>query len=159
MSAQSNAIKAFHEENGNEYVVLDDGWILFANGAKRENCTFCALVDPPKDPYQLAKLQVKYHRTLFERAREQYDQKFEYAQQWAKASARRGESPPPPSMLEEVKELRKLVKKHQKQLAEAEAHLEDVTPDHLKRSVDEAFKQRDQERTAAFVRQLNSLKI
>jgi hypothetical protein len=60
MSQYKNRLEVFHEENGGDCVLVN-GWYVYSNGARRDENPVGALIDPPADPFERAKLQVAYH--------------------------------------------------------------------------------------------------
>lgn len=65
-------IAAFDKSHGAS--VYHDGWIRFVDGAYREANPLGLMVDPPTEPYELAKRKSHYHKIVFERAVRAFDQ-------------------------------------------------------------------------------------
>lgn len=62
-------VKKFHRENGDKYVVINDGQhIVFANGASRETGEWGRMDDPPESLRERIGMMLVYWQVLYDRA-------------------------------------------------------------------------------------------
>jgi len=126
-------VEKFDIENGMDAILVDGGaWLLFSNGARREVSPIGALVDPPANLYERARLIVKYHQTKLGLAVQEFNHvKLEYVR-YAKVAMSQGPNCPlADDKTEAVTKLNKLkakVRVCQAHLDEAHQNLEKHTP-------------------------------
>ena len=130
----NSRIKAFDDSHGN--FVYVDGWLLFEDGAQRENNPLGALIDPPPDPLKLAKKIHRYWKVKLELAVEEFHHYRDLFLQHARNSCKQRRAPAPLKSTDEVvkhlKELQKKVRACQGQLKAAEEVAEQHKPPRLK---------------------------
>ena len=127
-------VQQFDTSHGN--YVYTNGWLLFEDGAQRENNPLGRLMEPPVDPLKLAKKIEWYWQVKLDLAVEEFDlfkhqhmihAQTALSQQMAQASL--GETA---EVVKHLKELKKKVKHCQKGLDMAEAQIEEHKPQRLK---------------------------
>ena len=127
-------IKAFDDSHGN--FVYVDGWLLFEDGAQRENNPLGALIGPPPDPLKLAKKIRWYWKVKLELAVEEFhhyrDQHLLHARTACKQQFVSAPLKPTEEVVEHLKELQKKVRACQGQLKAAEKVVEQHKPQRLR---------------------------
>ena len=126
-------VDAFDTRNGNDCVKID-GFLIFSNGASRDSNPASPLYEPPKNPKEKCRLQVKYWEEMLRRHIREFDSAKNYL--WEVARARMNEGlPPPDDQHREVvtmKQLESDVKDCRKRLTKARRKLDRYTPDALR---------------------------
>lgn len=61
----------FDRENGGKYVV-HNGWLYYANGARRESSAMGLCLDPPDDKFACAKAIALYHKLVLDIALQEF---------------------------------------------------------------------------------------
>ncbi len=147
--------KKFHSDHGGDPVVNGE-WLLYADGAHRENSVMGAAIEPPKDPFKLAQLKVLYHRLRLKRAVADFNFRFNQVRETTIALKRDGRLPPT-ECLSDLSALREVVKERQTVLESAQEHLESVTPTERRERVEEIAK--NKEACDSFLEKLNEYKV
>lgn len=151
-------VQQFCIKHGNDAVPVD-GWLLYSDGAKRERMLSGALVEPPNDPEERCRLQVKYHEARLRRATQAFEDLKNTLGNAAKACF---EGPAPQLLvcdeqLQQLKELQQAVRECQSRLDEARERLKQAKPD--SRRAYEAALAVNRERGAQFIAALNQIQI
>ena len=130
----NSRIKAFDENHGN--FVYVDGWLLFEDGAQRENNPLGALIGPPPDPLKLAKKIRWYWQVKLDLAVEEFDlykrKHMQHASNGLKQQVVSAPLKPTDEVVKHLKELQKKVRACQGQLKAAEKIAEQHKPPRLK---------------------------
>ena len=128
-------IQVFDRRHGAS--VSQDGWFLYEDGAMREYNPLGALRDPPADPWQLAKRQWYFWKLKFDRAVKDYDTRYRFYFENAKANLNAGNNcgPAPATPAEaktELAILRKAVEEVKRRFDLAAVALDRSKPEFLK---------------------------
>lgn len=141
--------KNFDIRNGRDAVQLN-GWLVFSNGAMREVNPMGALIDPPEDKYERAKIQVRYREALYRKAVDD----FNTLRQALIANAEFGSAK---EAVAQLKDARKIVKQRQIALKQARDRMEAATPEALRDAERADAQNRDE--TEAYLSAINEIKI
>ncbi len=120
-------VKQFHIEHGEVCLAVGNDWV-YADGARRDQNPMGYICDPPKDPHELAALQVKFHKAAVKLAVEKFDRLKAELAMWARAAETEGSAAPSQEKLDELKALQKQVLKAQRKLRLAEAKFTETIP-------------------------------
>jgi len=156
-------IKEFHEQNGGSAncVMLDDDWVIYANGAARERNPYGALMDPPADPLERAKRIVAYWQKKYDLALEEFDTFKNNHLGHAKTALKEKVVPAMLAEAEDVaaqlKQLKKKVTHCKKQLHAAEEELQKYKPARLREL--EEMSERNRLAAKQMIEQLSRIKI
>ena len=72
-----SARERFDAEHGPEYVI-DGDWVLFADGARRENAALSCTVLPSPDPHERARWVLRYHEVKWRKAVKAFEDRKEF---------------------------------------------------------------------------------
>lgn len=145
--AVRGAIREFDAANGGpQNCIVDGNWVIFANGASRENTFYGVMIDPPTDPPVLAQRVLRYHKVALDRAIEEFERlKTRLRQQAAEAVRFAGaNAPPPPPSEEELDELRS----HQLKVQKARRAYNAARTEHAPRKTQEELDAIEARRTS-----------
>jgi hypothetical protein len=113
-------------------IVAGGGWLLYADGARREINIMGALIEPPDNEYEKHKLLIQYHTTKLALVVEEFQTHKNNLLLHAKAGLRDKCCPPPPANKKEaivkLKQLKEKVQAYQLELSEARKGLEKNKP-------------------------------
>jgi hypothetical protein len=122
------------EHGGRDNTVsVGNGWLLFSDGATMEQSYYGCLKEPPDSAYERAKLHVRYRQILLQRAVQAFDELKGQLRQHADYCARHGHPPPSQAELDKLKELQRIVRSREKDLAQAIQVMEQNIPESLRR--------------------------
>ncbi|MFW6154880.1 MAG: hypothetical protein ACOC95_06655 [Planctomycetota bacterium] len=123
-------IQEFDAKHGPEYVVWDH-WVLFADGAKRENVSYGMSAEPHSDPHQRAKDILMFHKVRLQVAVQAFDElkrELVTAAKYAQ-NERLVPLPPPSEALKELQRLKAQVEEYRQSVEDAEQVVVDTTPE------------------------------
>lgn len=103
-------VAAFDEENGGDGITYN-GWIIYSNGAMREQNPLGMLASPPSNSRECKELILKYWTVSYERSMKAFNEKRSLYIRHAKAEMRNAISAPPPDKNEVISELELLKSK------------------------------------------------
>lgn len=116
-----------------------DGYLFFPDGAMRTSMEFH---QPPEDPYERARMGVRYHEAVVRRWTEAFNEKKRSINSHTQASLRSGYPGPTDADVEELKKLQQTVFDCRQALERAQELVDQLKPDD----------QRREERMTAFIR-------
>lgn len=124
-------VEKFDKEHGNDYILID-GWLLFSDGAVRE-VRAGLMRKPPVDPYQAAKLIVRYWQAKLNLAEDEFRILKGNLLIRVNDNLQRGYDSPGPEAIAKLEGLQKKVRGLQVRLQQAEDHLENSKSDDMLR--------------------------
>lgn len=123
----------FHAANGGDAESLtSNGCTYYSNGAWMENCQWGLLVDPPADPRECTKNQIRYWSKLRERAYEDYHSTKQQLLWQCQNAEKTGHPGPSQSDIDRLEKLTATVQKLDNKLTELQDLLESQKPAHLR---------------------------
>jgi len=123
-------IRQFDKKHGNDGINLN-GWLLFSNGARREQNPWGRLCEPPTDLYFRSKLQVRYWSELTRKALDEFDELKHQLVSGANAAMAQGFPGPDSRFLDQLRQLANAAKACQSSLEEAQKQLTANTPEEV----------------------------
>lgn len=148
-------VSRFDHENGNDAVAVE-GWLLFSNGARREQ-QYGALIGPPADPYELCRLQLRYHEQRLLVAAKQFEEKKAHLTTAAHYARQAGYPPPDAEALAALTTLQKEVRRRQRAVDAARAALVQNTP--ASRLARDAAVAAARDEAQAFIEKVSSIRL
>ena len=124
-------IEDFHKRHGDDFIE-SNGWILWPDGAHRENALYGPMVEPSDDPHQRAKQVRMYWELRLGRAVSEFDDFHRSLRAAAQASIRDGAAAPDDSSLEELTRLKKKIVIARAALEAAETEVENTVPEQIR---------------------------
>ena len=152
----SQRVARWIEENGDDGIMVD-GWMIYSNGAMREATPLGALLDPPADLYERAKIKVRYRQALMQRAADAFNERKRYLLSAAEAARRNGYPPPTERELTELKQLQQVVQKCQRDLEATRTEVVKHTPAWMQSSATTA--QENQQSGERFIADVTGIKV
>jgi hypothetical protein len=129
-------IEAFEKKHGQDRVVVNGAWLLFANGAQRELNPVGALCEPPENAYECAKLKMLFREIKLALAVEEFAVYKKHLILQANAALLEKRCPPPPKPQNEavtkLKELQQKVRQCQRNLEAAKDEVEQSKPEGMR---------------------------
>lgn len=112
------------------------GWVLFSDGAMRENSHMGAMVEPPAKPWERAKAQLRYWEARLQAATSAFGSMKANLRQQAKnalkdAGSRTPPSPPSDAQLQELLTQQEAARLLQQKVAAARENVSRNRPSHL----------------------------
>ena len=156
---EKTKVQEFHEAHG--YFVSVGDWLIFADGAVRENASMGIMKPPPENDYERWKLICKFWEVKLELAIGEFDHKkqtYITAASYALKEPRPGGLPcEQDEAIEELKELKKKVSYCQRKFEQAQAEVEKLTPQNKNLQAD--IYQQNRERLGNFISALSKIEI
>lgn len=158
MSQFKSRLQIFHEENGEDCILVGNRYI-YSNGAHRDQDPMGMMTPPPHDPFDRARLQVSYHEQFVAGAVTKHNQRQEHWRNHA-ASIEKGNHANDlgPYKLAEIEDelasLKAEVEKRRKALAEAQAEMNANAPKWYKDQQQRAARQAENQQGANVLRTL-----
>jgi hypothetical protein len=125
----------FEQRHGNDAVEIDE-WLVFSDGAMRECNPMGLLREPPAEPYDAARIVVRYHEERLRRATRAFSERKDALLRTARTNLGEAQTPPPPCDLaaakQELQRLRRGVVKCQADLDVARKDMEAKKPHWLR---------------------------
>lgn len=106
--------------------IRDGEWIRYSNGALRAAGSDRELIEPPKDPSERIRLQIRYQELLLQSVRDEFHQFRDQLNQLANAAQQAGRSPPSYDELLKLLELKATVKARQQDVIDLRAALDEI---------------------------------
>jgi hypothetical protein len=151
-------IKKFHAEHGGDFVILK-GWVLFSDGAVREDNSMGLLVAPPSEPYERATNIFLFYKTKLALAVEEFQVFRSDLLRQSKTNLSQKRCPnayEPDESLEHLKSLQKKVQNWKVKFEAAKKAVEDNKPDWMKKRDDDSYERATNEK---FVTEINKIEI
>ncbi len=133
MAETHKPIQAFHEKHGPDFLSDDNGWLLWPDGARRENSPYGIMIEPDPDRHKRARDKCRYWQLRVDRAVSEFDHLKAGLQMAANASIRDGAIVPDSRALDELKSLKAEVERLRSRLRSAERGVERTVPEAVKR--------------------------
>jgi hypothetical protein len=86
---ETSYLKQFDKKHGGVFII-EKGWLLFADGATRENHSLGRLMEPSADPFERAKAIVHYHEIVLKRALDHFQERKEHYKSLAEGCVQDG---------------------------------------------------------------------
>jgi hypothetical protein len=124
-------VEHFDKRHGGDAIEIDH-WLYFSDGAMRELNPLGLLAEPPAEPYDAAKIRLRYHEEKLRRASRAFDERKAWLLNTARANLLQRQAPPPPIYLaaakRELNTLKRAVMKLQNDLEKARRDVEASKP-------------------------------